>query len=43
MFREMIQYNLVRNRFQPDILHIDGLERPPMIEIEAYRQRFHLN
>ena len=42
-FKEMIQYNLVRNAFEPDILTIDGLERPPMVEIEEYRNKFNLN
>lgn len=42
-FKEMIQYNLVRNTFEPDILTVDGLERPPMVEIEEYRDKFNLN
>jgi glucosyl-3-phosphoglycerate synthase len=39
-FNEMIQYNLVKNEFQPDIFNVDGLERPPMIEISDYRKKF---
>ena len=39
-FNEMIQYNLVKNEFQPDIFNTDGLERPPMIEISEYRKKF---
>ena len=39
-FTEMIQYNLVKNEFQPDIFNVDGLERPPMIEISEYRKKF---
>lgn len=39
-FNEMIQYNLVKNEFQPDIFNVDGLERPPMIEISEYRKKF---
>ena len=39
-FDEMIQYNLVKNEFQPDIFNVDGLERPPMIEISEYRKKF---
>jgi glucosyl-3-phosphoglycerate synthase len=37
---EMIQYNLVQNNYQPDILKTEGHERPPMIEIQAYREKF---
>ncbi len=36
----MIQYNLVKSEIQPDLLTIEGLERPPIIEIPEYRQRF---
>lgn len=43
LFKEMIQYNLVRNEYEPDILTIDGLERPPMVEIDEYRAKFRLN
>jgi glucosyl-3-phosphoglycerate synthase len=37
---EMIQYNLVRTEYQPDIFRIEGLERPPMIQIPEYRAKF---
>lgn len=37
---EMIQYNLVRNEYQPDTFRIEGLERPPMIQIPEYRAKF---
>lgn len=40
LFDEMIQYNLVENEYQPDILRIKGLERPPMVTIPEYRQKF---
>jgi glucosyl-3-phosphoglycerate synthase len=40
LFDEMIQYNLVENEYQPDILRIKGLERPPMITIPEYRKKF---
>ena len=40
LFDEMIQYNLVENEYQPDILRIKGLERPPMVEIPEYREKF---
>ena len=39
-FDEMIQYNLVKNEIQPDVFSVDGLERPPMIEISEYRKKF---
>ncbi|HSM74610.1 MAG TPA: glucosyl-3-phosphoglycerate synthase [Desulfobacterales bacterium] len=37
---EMIQYNLVRTEYRPDIFRIEGLERPPMIQIPEYRAKF---
>mgnify|MGYP001819825223 CR=1 FL=1 len=37
---EMIQYNLVRTEYQPDIFRIEGLERPPMTQIPEYRAKF---
>ena len=40
LFDDMIQYNLVNNRYQPDILKIETHERPPMIEIPEYREKF---
>jgi len=40
VFNEMIQYNLVQNDYQPDILKTEEHERPPMIEIRAYREKF---
>ena len=40
LFNEMIQYNLVKNEYKPDIFQIQGLERPPIIEIPAYRDKF---
>ena len=43
LFDEIIQYNLVENRYQPDILKIVGLERPPMIEIPEYCKKFKPN
>ncbi|MGD1975718.1 MAG: glucosyl-3-phosphoglycerate synthase [Desulfobacterales bacterium] len=43
LFDEIIQYNLVENQYQPDILKIAGLERPPMVEIPAYCKKFKPN
>ena len=39
----MIQYNLIKNEFQPDIFQVDGLERPPIVEIQEYREKFKIN
>ena len=36
----MIQYNLVNNEYQADISKIEGHERPPIIEIPEYREKF---
>jgi glucosyl-3-phosphoglycerate synthase len=43
MYDEMIQYNLIEDRYRPDILKIEGHERPPMIEIPAYRVKFRMD
>lgn len=40
MHDEMIQYTMVKNRLQPDIVQMKGLERPPMIEIPEYRHKY---
>ena len=42
LFNEMIQYNLVRNEYKTDIFKIKGHERPPMIEIPEYREKFNI-
>jgi glucosyl-3-phosphoglycerate synthase len=42
LFDEMIQYNLVNDEFQADIVKIEGHERPPMIEIPEYREKFNI-
>lgn len=39
-FNEMIQYKLGKNGYQPDIYKDKGFERPPMIEIPEYREKF---
>jgi glucosyl-3-phosphoglycerate synthase len=36
----MIQYNLIKNEYQPEIFKIEGHERPPIIEIPEYRKKF---
>ena len=43
LYNEMIQYNLVKNEYKADIMQIGGIERPPMIEIPEYRQKFALD
>jgi len=43
LFDEMIQYNLVSDRYEPDILKIETHERPPMIEIPEYREKFKID
>ncbi len=40
MYDEMIQYNLVGTQYQPDTIRMAGLERPPMITIPQYREKF---
>jgi glucosyl-3-phosphoglycerate synthase len=40
---EMIQFNLVENRYMPDTYTIQGLERPPIIEIPEYREKFNIS
>ena len=43
LFDEIIQYNLVENNYQSDTLKIAGFERPPMIEIPEYSEKFDTN
>ena len=40
VYYEMIQYNLSKDEYQADIFKIQGVERPPMIEIPAYKKKF---
>ena len=42
LFDEMIQYNLIRNEYKPDIFKIKAVERPPIIEIGEYRKKFNI-
>lgn len=37
---EMIQFNMIKNQIEPDILKIKGYERPPMVEVPEYRRKF---
>lgn len=40
MHDQMIQYKISGNDIEPDILEIKGYERPPMIEIPEYLEKF---
>lgn len=40
MHDQMIQYNITGSQIEPDILQIKGYERPPMIEIPEYIEKF---
>ena len=42
-YDEMIQYNLVNDEYQADIFKIEGHERPPIIEIPEYREKFKID
>ena len=42
IFKDMLQYNLVKNEYQPDIFRIEAVERPPIIEIPEYREKFNI-
>lgn len=39
IYDEMIQYTIVDNRIEPDIVRIKGVERPPMIEVPEYQRK----
>jgi glucosyl-3-phosphoglycerate synthase len=43
LFKDMIQYNLIKGEFTPDLLTIAGVERPPIVEVSEYRAKFHMN
>ncbi len=40
---QMIQYNLVGDEYEADILDWKDLERPPMIDIPEYRNKFKIS
>jgi len=40
LYQEMIQYNLIRNEYKPDLYKIKGIERPPMVDMPEYREKF---
>jgi glucosyl-3-phosphoglycerate synthase len=43
LFDEMIQYILVNDQYQPDISKIETHERPPIIEIPEYCEKFKID
>ncbi len=42
IFNEMIQYNFFKEEYKADIYPLEELERPPMIEIREYREKFNI-
>ncbi len=40
IFDQIIQYQLVKNELQPDILKMAGVERPPICELAEYQSKF---
>jgi len=42
IYDEIIQYQLIKNDITPDILKMVGIERPPMVSIPEYREKFDL-
>jgi glucosyl-3-phosphoglycerate synthase len=42
LYDEMIQYRIEENKIQPNKAKIIGYERPPMIEIPEYKQKYRL-
>lgn len=42
-FDEIIQYNLVDSQYKPDVMKIVGHERPPIIEIPEYCEKFNIS
>ncbi len=42
LFKEMRQYILDNNEYRPNIFKIGRIERPPIIEIPEYREKFNI-
>ncbi|MGD9249709.1 MAG: glucosyl-3-phosphoglycerate synthase [Desulfobacterales bacterium] len=40
IFDQIIQYQLVKNELQPDILKMAGVERPPICDLAEYQAKF---
>ena len=41
VYKEMIQYKRIPGEYKPEIYRIEGHERPPMITIAEYCEKFH--
>jgi len=41
-YDQMIQYNIINEQYVPDVVQFEGKERPPMIEIPEYCQKYNL-
>jgi len=39
IYKEMIQYQLVKNDIAPEVFKMVGIERPPMINTPEYRKK----
>lgn len=42
MYNEMIQYRIVEDEIRPEVTKIMAYERPPMLEVPEYRQKYRL-
>lgn len=42
IYDEIIQYQLIKNDITPDVLKMVGIERPPMVNIPEYQEKFGL-
>ncbi|MFC1885606.1 glucosyl-3-phosphoglycerate synthase [Thermodesulfobacteriota bacterium] len=40
LYKKMIQYNLVLDKFKPDLFEVGDIERQPMAEVAEYREKF---
>jgi glucosyl-3-phosphoglycerate synthase len=40
LYNQMIQYQLVKNDITPDAVKMAGIERPPMVSIPEYQDKF---
>ncbi len=43
IYNDMIQYILIEDRLHPETCRMIGIERPPILEIAEYQERFHRN
>ena len=42
IFNEMIQYNLVKDGYRPNLYEDKGFERPPIIKLPEYKEKFNI-